>query len=121
MPKKILIVEDDPQNMQLFCELLGMKGYDLVCAGDGKEGVELALSCRPDLVLMDIQLPGMNGFDALSRIREKLPDSFPVVAVTAAAENDEEHHFIKRGFAGLISKPVDISEFCSRVDFYSAK
>ncbi|MGL4368960.1 MAG: response regulator [Spirochaetota bacterium] len=119
MRKKILIVEDDPQNMQLFCEILSMKGYETVSAFDGREGVDLALTCCPDLILMDIHLPCINGFDALAMIRDAQKESISVVAVTAVA--GDERDFIARGFNGLIQKPVDIEEFCSRVDFYSTK
>ena len=117
--KRVLIVEDDPQNMQMFREFLEMYGYEPICAFDGEDGAEKALSCRPDLVLMDIQLPVLDGFGSLLKIRESAAKGLPVIAVTAHF-NDREM-LLQSGFDDFIPKPVNLELLDSRLKFYSAK
>ena len=121
MKKKVLIIEDDPQNMQLFSEVVLLCGCEPVQAYSGEDGVSLARSCNPVLILMDILLPQMNGFEALKLIRLEQKNHLPVIAVTASAGRDEHNSIIGHGFDGFIPKPLDIEELRSHVAFYSAK
>jgi len=121
MKKKVLIVEDDQQNMQLFREIVLVCGCEPVSAFSGEEGVFLARTGDYSLVLMDIALPVMDGFEALSGIRNEQKTHLPVVAVTASAGREEHDRFIQRGFDGFITKPLDIEELRRTVEFYSAK
>ena len=113
--KKVLVVEDDPQNMQMLLEVLNLYGYDSLSAYDGEEGAQKALSCNPDLVLMDIQLPVLDGFGALKKIRMRQQRQIPVIAVTACF--DDRDILIKTGFDDFIPKPIDIEMFSLRLNF----
>ena len=117
--KRVLVVEDDPQNMKMFREFLEVYGYEAICASDGAEGAEKAISCRPDLVLMDIQLPVLDGFGSLRKIRESGATALPVIAVTAHFHDRDA--LLERGFDDFIPKPVDLEMLDSRLKFYSAK
>lgn len=113
--KKILVVEDDPQNMQLFLEILELFGYDSLSASDGEEGAQKAILCNPDLVLMDIQLPILDGFGSLRKIRLCQERPIPVIAVTAYI--DDREMLLKSGFDDFIPKPIDIGMFSLRLNF----
>ena len=121
MKKRVLIIEDDPQNMQLFIEVVLLCGCEPVSACTGEEGVVLASSCDPVLILMDIMLPKINGYEALNKIRLEQKKHLPVIAVTASAGRDEYDCIIGRGFDGFIPKPMDIAELQRHVEFYSTK
>ena len=108
---QILVVEDNERNMKLFCDLLQASGYRTLEAPTGERAVELALEHRPDLVLMDIQLPDMDGIEALGRLRAD--DRFatpPVLALTAQAMEGDRERFLAAGFDGYLSKPVDTEQ-----------
>jgi two-component system, cell cycle response regulator DivK len=116
---QILVVEDNERNMKLFCDLLQASGYRTLQAPTGERAVELALEHRPDLVLMDIQLPDIDGIEALGRLRAD--DRFataPVLALTAQAMEGDRERFLAAGFDGYLSKPVDIGEFVTTVKRY---
>jgi two-component system cell cycle response regulator DivK len=116
---QVLVVEDNDRNMKLFCDLLQASGYRTLEATTGARAVELALEHRPDLVLMDIQLPDIDGVEALSRLRTA--DRFasaPVLALTAQAMEGDRERFLAAGFDGYLSKPVDIGEFLATVRSY---
>ena len=116
---QILVVEDNERNMKLFCDLLQASGYRTLQATTGERAVELALEHGPDLVLMDIQLPGIDGVEALGRLRAD--DGFasaPVLALTAQAMEGDRDRFLAAGFDGYLSKPVDIGEFVATVRRY---
>src|SRR6476620_4254589 len=116
---QILVVEDNERNMKLFCELLQASGYPTLEATTGESAVELALEHHPDLVLMDIQLPDIDGIEALGRLRAD--DRFataPVLALTAQAMEGDRERFLAAGFDGYLSKPVDIAEFVTTVKRY---
>lgn len=105
----ILVVEDNRLNMKLVRDVLEHAGYDVVAALTGEEGVELALGVRPDLVLMDLQLPGIDGTEALRRIQQLAPDAvMPVVAVTASAMPSDREAAREAGFDGFLEKPINI-------------
>jgi len=112
----ILIVEDNERNLKLVRDVLQVKGFQTIEAGTAEEGIELAASRKPDLILMDIQLPGMNGIEALKVLRGK-PDtaSIPVVAVTASVMQQDRTLITEAGFDGYISKPINIKEFLESV------
>ena len=106
---KILLVEDNEKNMKLFRYDLQAAGYDTVEATTGGRAVELAIEHSPDLVLMDVQLPEIDGVEALGRLREdKRTASIPVLALTAQAMQGDRERFLAVGFDGYVSKPVDI-------------
>jgi two-component system cell cycle response regulator DivK len=116
---QILVVEDNERNMKLFCDLLQASGYSTLEATTGERAVELALAHRPDLVLMDIQLPDIDGVEALGRLRaDDRFASAPVLALTAQAMEGDRERFLAAGFDGYMSKPVDITEFVTTVRRY---
>jgi two-component system, cell cycle response regulator DivK len=116
---QILVVEDNERNMKLFSELLRASGYRTLEATTGERAVELALEHQPDLVLMDIQLPDIDGIEALGRLRaDERFVSAPVLALTAQAMEGDRERFLAAGFDGYLSKPVDIAEFVSTVRRY---
>jgi two-component system, cell cycle response regulator DivK len=116
---QILVVEDNERNMKLFRDVLHASGYRTLEAATGERAVELVFEHRPDLVLMDIQLPDIDGVEALARLRadERL-SSVPVLALTAQAMEGDRERFLAAGFDGYISKPVDIAEFVATVKRY---
>ncbi len=114
---RILVVEDNPLNLKLVRDVLTASGYDIVEAQTGEEGVRLAGECDPDLVLMDLQLPGIDGYEALRRIREAgRVDGVPVVAVTAFAMREDRERTAAAGFDGYLSKPISVRDLPSQVD-----
>ena len=112
----ILIVEDNEKNRKLVRDVLAFKGYRLAEAETGEDGVRLARELRPDLILMDIQLPGISGIVALGQIRED-PDvgRTPVIAVTASAMTQDRQKIMAAGFDGYQSKPINVKEFLAAV------
>ena len=112
----ILIVEDNEKNRKLVRDVLTFTGYRLAEAETGEEGVRLAKALRPDLVLMDIQLPGINGIAALGQIREDpLIARTPVIAVTASAMTQDRQTIMSAGFDGYQSKPISVMDFLAAV------
>jgi two-component system cell cycle response regulator DivK len=116
---QILIVEDNDKNMKLFRDVLIAKGYRTLEATTGEQAVTLAAERSPDLVLMDIQLPDIDGVEALGRLRaDGRTTSVPVLALTAQAMEGDRERFLAAGFDGYLSKPVDIAEFIATVNLY---
>ena len=116
---KILVVEDNEKNMKLFRDVLQATGYATLEARTGEAAVDLAVAHSPALVLMDIQLPGIDGVEALVRLREdERTASTPVLAVTAQAMQGDRERFLAAGFDGYISKPIDVAEFLRAVKEY---
>ena len=112
----ILIVEDNEKNMKLFRDILGATGYRTLEAASGERAVELARSHGPDLVLMDIQLPGIDGVEALARLRaDDRTARVPVLALTAQAMEGDHERVLAAGFDAYVSKPVDIAELVATV------
>jgi len=111
----ILIVEDSPDNMKLFRTLLTLRGHDVIGLGGGEGLIRHILDSRPDLVLMDIQLPERDGFSLLQDIRRDVPVPLPVVALTAHAMAGDRERAIGAGFDGYITKPIDIRAFPDQV------
>ena len=112
----ILIVEDNEKNMKLVRDILQAKGYETVEAITGEEGVKLAAEKMPDLVLMDIQLPGMNGIEALKVLRaDPATAKIPIVAITASVMQQDKQQVVDSGFDGFIEKPINLREFLATV------
>ena len=117
MPGKlILIVEDNEKNLKLIRDLLQVKGYETVESETAEEGIRLAAKHKPALILMDIQLPGMNGIEALKHLRAD-PETMniPVFAVTASAMSQDREEIMSAGFDGYQRKPLEIKEFLEAV------
>ena len=112
----ILIVEDNEKNMKLVRDILQAKGFETMEAVNAEEGIELALGRVPDLVLMDIQLPGMNGMEALKVLRaESSTAKVPVVAITASVMIQDRQQIMDAGFNGFIEKPINLKDFLATV------
>lgn len=111
MPQKILIVEDNDHNRSLFSDILVFHGYQVSLATDGQEGVLLAREMMPDLILMDIQMPGMDGLTAGSLLKEDPATSgLKIVALTSFAMRGDQEKFLAAGFDGYLAKPISTRE-----------
>jgi two-component system cell cycle response regulator DivK len=119
MPRKILIVEDNEDNRELAVKVLRNKGFETVTAVDGEEAIEKAVSEKPDLILLDISLPKLDGYEVAKRLKnmEEFKD-IPIVAFTAHAMKGDREKVIAAGFEGYISKPINIREFPDQVKLY---
>ena len=116
MSARILVVEDNPKNLKLVRDVLHYSGYEVVEATTGEEGVRLAREVHPDLVLMDLQLPGIDGAEALRRIRaEESTHATPVVAVTAFVMADDRSRAFASGFDGYVEKPISVRGLAQQV------
>ena len=112
----ILIVEDNEKNLKLVRDILQFNGYRTLDAKSAEDGIALAESHQPDLILMDIQLPGTDGMTALRQLRdEPRTASVPVVALTAFAMKDDRERFLAAGFDGYLDKPINVKKFPEQV------
>jgi len=112
----ILIVEDNPKNLKLVRDTLQVTGYQTIEAETGEEGVRLAHERQPALVLMDIQLPGINGVEALKRLRaDPVTSSTPVIAITASVMTQDRTRIMAAGFDGFQGKPISVRELLATV------
>ena len=119
MAKTILIVEDDPKNLTLFRDVLQVSGYSTIEATDGKKGVELAKEKKPDLILMDIQMPEMDGLEAVRILKaDATTSNILVIALTAFAMKGDKERMLEAEFDGYLAKPVDIKELLKEVARY---
>ncbi len=110
--EKILIVEDNPMNLELATDLLEAAGYVVIQAGSSEEGIELARAEFPDLILMDVGLPGMNGLEATGVLKQDpATKDIPVIAITAHAMKGDEEKALAAGCAGYLTKPIDTRAF----------
>ena len=117
--KRILIIEDQDDNRAIMRDLLGAAGYELIEATDGGEGVELARKERPDLILMDIQLPVLDGYEATRRIRTYAElKTVPIIAVTSYALSGDEAKTRAAGCDGYVAKPFSPRELLAKVREY---
>ncbi len=118
----ILVVEDNERNRRLVRDVLTFKGYTIIEAETGEDGVRLARERLPRLILMDIQLPGIDGVEALRRIRaEATTRAIPVIAVTASAMDRDRRIIMEAGFDGYQSKPLNVKEFVAAVEAMLAR
>jgi two-component system, cell cycle response regulator DivK len=116
MTHVILVVEDNERNLKLVRDVLEYVGYDVRVARTAEDGIALAVKEPPDLVLMDLQLPGIDGMEALRRLRENVRTAdIPVVAVTAHAMKQDRERALEAGFNGYIEKPISIRAFPDQV------
>jgi two-component system cell cycle response regulator DivK len=112
----ILIVEDNEKNLKLVRDVLQFKGYRTLEAETAEAGFELARTQLPDLILMDIQLPGTDGITGLHQLRaEPRTASIPVIALTAFAMKDDRQRFLDAGFDGYLDKPINVKTFPAQV------
>jgi len=122
MSKTILIVEDNENNMMLVRDVLQMKGYTVLEATTGAEGVRLTLEAKPDLVLMDIQLPDIDGITALAQIRaNEAAKKIPMLAVSASVMPEEKQKIVASGFDAYITKPLNMKSFIETVEKFIGK
>jgi two-component system cell cycle response regulator DivK len=118
-PKRILIVEDNEVDVRLLKDILEMRGYDTLQTDDGLEAIDLALANRPDLILMDIQLPDISGLEVTRRLRgDERSRQIPIVALTAFAMGWHEREALDSGCDAYISKPISIFGFLRTVESF---
>ena len=116
-PKRVLIVEDNDLNMKLFHDLLEAHGYDILTTKDGMEALRLARQHRPDLILMDIQLPEVSGLEVTKWIKEDDDlRAIPIIAVTAFAMKGDEEKIREGGCEAYIAKPISVVNFLQTVE-----
>ena len=116
MKKRILIVEDNDLNLKLFRDLLTAHGYETIETKEGLEAITMTRNQRPDLILMDIQLPEISGLDVTRRLKsEEVICDIPIIAVTAFAMKDDEEKILMAGCQAYISKPISIVPFLNTV------
>ena len=119
MSKRILIIEDQEDNRAILRDLLSQAGYELIEAADGEEGVKLAQMERPDLILMDIQLPVIDGYEATRRIKATADlKSIPIIAVTSYALSGDEAKARAAGCDGYVTKPFSPRDLLAKVRAY---
>jgi len=111
---RVLVVEDNARNLKLVRDVLTYSGFEVIEATSGEDGVRLAAEAAPDLVLMDLQLPGIDGAEALRRIRTS-GNRVPVVAVTAFAMNNDRDRAFEAGFDGYVEKPISVAALSQQV------
>ena len=119
MPKKVMIVEDNELNMKLFRDLIEASGYETIQTRNGMEALDLARKYRPDLILMDIQLPEVSGLDVTRWLKED-PELhvIPVIAVTAFAMKGDEERIRQGGCEAYVSKPISVPKFIETIKTY---
>ena len=116
---RILVVEDNDRNLKLVRDVLQFAGYEVVAASSGEQGVAMAMASPPDLVLMDLQLPGMDGTEALRALRAAARTrSVPIVAVTASAMKNDRDRALTAGFDGYLEKPISVQSLPAQVQSF---
>ena len=116
---KILYVEDNPDNVYMLTRRLKKKGFELIIAGDGQEGIDKAIEENPDLILMDLSLPTMDGWTATTKIKEiEEVKDIPIIALSAHAMPEHRDRAIKAGCSDYDTKPVDIKRLLSKISQY---
>ena len=116
MAKKILVVEDNELNLKLFCDLLRAHGYEAEPVRDGREAVERTRAFRPDLIIMDIQMPNISGLELIEQLKaDEALKTIPVMAVTAYAAKGDEERIRDAGAEGYVSKPISVMKFVEAV------
>lgn len=119
MNKRILLIEDNEQNRYLVTFLLESRGWNVVHAADGRTGLDLAASVDPALILLDIQLPGMDGYDVARALRADAKlDAVPVIAVTSYAMPGDKERCLEAGCNGYLEKPIDPQTFAADVESF---
>ncbi|MDH5525385.1 MAG: response regulator [Desulfobulbaceae bacterium] len=117
MKKKVLVIEDEPANMKLVLDLLEVAGHCTLAANNGRQGVELAQKELPDLILMDIQMPVMDGLEATRLLKaDEQTKHIPIIALTALAMQGDDKIIKNAGCDGYITKPIDIKKFLKEIN-----
>ena len=117
--RRILVVEDNPLNLKLVRDVVKVAGYDVIEAQSGEEGLRVAQEDPPDLVLMDLQLPGIDGTETLRRMRQgTLGPHVPVVAVTAFAMAEDKELASRAGFDGYVEKPISVRALPGQIEAF---
>jgi CheY-like chemotaxis protein len=114
----ILVIEDNEDNIRLVDYVLRAHGYEPLLATNGADGVRLALEHRPDLVLLDIRMPHMDGYEVVTRLKAAGLDGMRIVAVTASAMVGDREQIVAAGFDGYIQKPIDPETFVAQVESF---
>ena len=113
--KKVLLIDDDPQLRQLLEITLEIDGFEVVQAGNGQEALEQLGRSAPDLILLDMMMPVMNGLDFLQNLRQKMACGIPVLALTAMEKADSRERIIAAGANDVLFKPIDTQEMLARI------
>jgi len=116
LPKKVLVVDDNQDSRELVVKVLKNKGYEMIEATDGEEAIEKAVGERPDLILLDISIPKLDGYEVTRRLksREEFKET-PIVALTAHAMKGDRAKALEAGCEGYISKPINVRELPAQV------
>lgn len=119
MTQKVLVIEDNEQNLYLLTFILEKNGFDVISAGNGQDGIDLACQKNPNLILLDIQLPLMNGYEVARRLRlvEKI-ETIPIIAVTSYAMVGDREKALEAGCTGYIEKPINPETFMDEIKKY---
>jgi CheY-like chemotaxis protein len=119
MPRKILVVEDNEDSRELVIKVLKNKGYQVTAAVDGEEAVEKAIAEKPDLILLDISLPKLDGYEVAKKLKSLAEfQETPIVALTAHAMKGDREKVIVAGFEGYITKPINVRELPDQLKSY---
>lgn len=119
---KILVVDDNSLNLKLVCDTLAWAGHEVLSAKDGLEAVAIATQKQPDLILMDLRMPVMDGQEAMDKIKTHTNTArIPVIALTASAMLGEREALLSKGFDGYISKPIDVGSFPDLIESFLAR
>ena len=114
--KTALVIEDNEDNMKLITFILEKNGYSTIRAENGKMGIELALKERPDFILLDIQLPDMNGLEVLKELRtSEIDGEIPIIAITSYAMSGDRERMIEAGCNGYLEKPIDPANIMNQI------
>ncbi len=119
---KVLLVEDNHMNKVLVREILSLNGYEIIEARSGTEALKMLASVRPDIILMDIHLPEMDGFTATRIIKsDERNRCIPVLALTASALSGEEEKILNQGFDGYIAKPIEVKKMLEKISSFLSR
>jgi len=119
LPKKILIVDDNQDSRELTVKVLKNRGYQIIEASDGEEALEKALAEKPDLILMDISIPKINGYEVTRRLKSQADfKATPIIALTAHAMKGDKEKALEAGCDGYISKPINVHELPDQIKSY---
>jgi len=119
--KRVLVIEDNPLNMKLFAAMIAAQGYQVLQATDGPGGLDVAQHERPDLIVMDVQLPGMSGLDVTHSLKaDAATRDIPIIATSAFTQEDDIERARASGCDGFMAKPIAISEFLDMIEAFMA-
>jgi two-component system cell cycle response regulator DivK len=116
LPKKILVVDDNQDSRELVVKVLKNKGYEMIEAVDGEEAIEKAIAERPNLILLDISIPKLNGYEVTQKLKDMEEfENIPIVALTAHAMKGDRKKALEAGCEGYITKPINVRELPAQV------